>query len=334
MNRFITSALIAGLFILSFERPVFASRARELALGTGDAGLILNGGSLYYDTEYNIFYNPSYVNDFKNFGIIEKSNFPGLTAQGGFINSFFNFSFGVYMNRRQTIAEPYATGPDMRPIEILLGSDMGVKWGVSLATAGFSTEGKSDSDMTLRGGIQFAEFEPFFSYKLKGTERIVADNTYKGWSLGTRYKWGEWVPYIAYRATETNGTLTRSFGSGIARNAKLAEGIKTNTALGFFRSTAQGRSVVPLDFSVEADPAVWLTLRAGLSYRIFDRVGDQSQLDSTTGRLGAGFHVGRASFDWTVGRSVWGSEGMASADPQTFDLTSGFFTAASMMFTW
>lgn len=319
---------------LSFENPVFASRAREVALGTGDAGLVLNGGSLYYDTEYNIFYNPSYINDFKNFGIIEKSNFPGLTAQGGFINSIFNFSFGLYMNRRQAISENYASANDMRPFEILLGSDMGVKWGVSLETAGFSTAEKSDADMTLRGGIQFAEFEPFFSYKLKGTERIVADNTYKGWSLGTRYKWGEWVPYVAYRSMETNGILSRSFGTGIARNAKLAEGIKTNTAVGFFRSTGQSRSIVPLDFSVEADPVVWLTLRAGISYRIFDRVGEQSQFDTTTGRLGAGFHVGRATFDWTVGRSVWGAEGTTSADPQTFDLTSGFFTAASMMFNW
>ena len=32
------------------------------------AGLFLNGGSFLYDDPRNIFYNPAYVNDFKNWG--------------------------------------------------------------------------------------------------------------------------------------------------------------------------------------------------------------------------------------------------------------------------
>ena len=92
-KKFLVAALALG--ILAAAPSAFATRSTTLVKGTGDGGAILNGGSLYYDDEHNMFYNPSVINDFKNWATIEKSNFPGATAQGGMVTQFMNFNLGV-----------------------------------------------------------------------------------------------------------------------------------------------------------------------------------------------------------------------------------------------
>src|SRR5262245_16818165 len=99
-KRILAVALALGILATS---NAFASRSRTAVLGTGDAGLYLNAGSFFYDDARNIFYNPSYVNDFKNWGIIEKSNYVsgaaatqvGTTAEGGFVTSLSSFNLGA-----------------------------------------------------------------------------------------------------------------------------------------------------------------------------------------------------------------------------------------------
>src|SRR5579885_2337655 len=95
-KRVLAVALVFGILATS---NAFASRSRTAVLGTGDGGQFLSAGSFFYDDARNIFYNPAYVNDFKNWGIIEKSNFPGGTAEGGFVTSLSSFNLGVYVNR-------------------------------------------------------------------------------------------------------------------------------------------------------------------------------------------------------------------------------------------
>src|SRR5690606_10539677 len=110
---------------------------------------------------YNIFYNPAYVNDYKNWATIEKSNSPGNTAQGGFINSFLNFNFGLYLNRVDGVArlnstassDTYSNYTNMRPVDIFLGADMGVKWGLSLTTASYTIGNQTQSDLTGKLGV-------------------------------------------------------------------------------------------------------------------------------------------------------------------------------------
>ena len=76
MNKKFLVCLMAMVALASTD--VFASRARVVTMGTGDGGLILGGngdrGSFSYDDGYNIFHNPAEVNQFNNWGIIEKSN--------------------------------------------------------------------------------------------------------------------------------------------------------------------------------------------------------------------------------------------------------------------
>src|SRR4051812_11077428 len=100
-KRILAVALVLGILATS---TAFASRSRTSVLGTGDNGMFLSGGTFFYDDARNIFYNPAYVNDFKNWGIIEKSNFVsgagatvvGTSAEGGFVSSLSSFNLGVY----------------------------------------------------------------------------------------------------------------------------------------------------------------------------------------------------------------------------------------------
>lgn len=323
------------LMLSAFYAPECrASRARDLVLGSGDGGLLINGGSLYYDTPYNIFYNPSYVNEYKNWAIIEKSNFPATTAQGGFGLELAQFSAAFFFNRGDTLTGSYSYRNSMRPLEFTVGADMGFKWGVGVSYGSFSSGGSTDKDFTLRGGTQIANFEPFVSFKIVGDERIIATATYRSFLIGTRYRWGEWVPYILYRKDTFGNVISTVAGVGLGRTTKLSDQVRLNYATGFFRTTATSRKLIPLDFSLEADAASWILVRAGLHYRAYDKIGDNSAGDSTTGRLGASLRFGNATFDWALGKVNSSGETAAALDSQNFDITSGLFTAASFAYRW
>jgi hypothetical protein len=402
--------LIAAVVILAAlaSTNAFASRARLLVFGTGDGGLILgdngNMGSFYTDDAYNIFYNPAYVNDYKNFGIIEKSNynsayissqdvvgtnFPpstpavnnttgfgntsgGATAEGGFVTSIFNYSFGLFMNRTDVLSDAiYAHPFDMRPIDIMIGGDQGWKWGVGVTYSSYrgtpiGGSMLSDTDVVIRVGAEINDFEPFAWYRVGGDNHFVPTGVSatnpavvtstgveqnKMWAVGLKYHWGEWTPYAAIKKTQFNNETTGEiFGAGIGRNTKLTEGVKLAYSFAFFRQAASDqfgfnvanrgelnpqRSVLPINVAVEGDAASWVTLRAGLSYNLVDQIATGTAPDQTSGRIGATFHAGKVDFDWAVGKAATGGAETANAtDSQNFDVSTGFFTAAAVSYHW
>jgi hypothetical protein len=379
MNKqLIAFFILFGVFASS---DVYASRARVLVEGTGDSGLILgnngNMGSFYADDAYNMFYNPAYVNDYKNFGIIEKSNFNsaytsaggnnviatsgGTTAEGGFVTSIGNYSLGLYMNRTDVLSDAIYQNPfNMRPIDVMIGGDNGLKWGLGLTYSSYkavptgSTATSTDNDVVVRLGFEWNNLEPFGFFRIGGDNHFVSGNNVvqnKMWALGTRYHWGEWSPFAAFKKTSFGGTNTGEiFGAGFGRNTKLAEGVKMGYSLAFFRQ-ANGnnfnfnvtdqtelnpqRSVVPIDFTVEGDAASWITLRAGLSYNLVDDIASGTTPDSTSGRIGATFHVDKVDFDWAIGKSAgFGGEATSDTNSQNFDIANGFFTAAAVSYKW
>jgi hypothetical protein len=390
--------LIAAAVILSAlaTTNAFASRARLLVFGTGDSGLILgdngNMGSFYTDDAYNMFYNPAYINDYKNFGIIEKSNYSsaytfsaenfannptgngfaatsgGTTAEGGFVSSIFNYTFGLFMNRTDVLTDAiYAHPENMRPIDIMIGGDQGWKWGLGVTYSSYrgtpvgTSSMVSDTDVVVRLGFELSAFEPFAWYRIGGDNHFVplisggavtGSNVEqnKMWAAGLKYHWGEWTPYAAIKKTDFNNEITGEiFGAGIGRNTKLTEGVKLSYAFAFFRQMASDqfgfnvanrgelnpqRSVLPINVAVEGDATGWLTLRAGLSYNLVDQIATGSVPDQTSGRIGATIHAGKVDFDWAVGKNAGSQETAADTDSQNFDIANGFFTAAAVDYHW
>jgi hypothetical protein len=382
----------------------FASRAHEVVMGTGDGHSVLNGGSFFYDDNRNIFYNPAYVNDFKNWASIEKSNHPGTTAEGGFVASFSNINVGAYFNRGDAVvafpglatgaltagtlagtagggkgnpgSATYFSGSDpLRPIELFIGGDMGVKWGLGLTYAS-SSVASTAGDTSTKGnkgyfaaniGAAVQGFEPFFGIQLIGND-LDKDKKHSHVRGGFRYHWGEWTPFAAILATsykdetvantvsKVNGT---NWGFGLGRSAKISEGARLNYALSYWSvnekttvgatgsevETSYNRGIVPIDMSVEGDLASWLTLRAGLGFRVFDSIGGpaaQDVSDTTTARVGAGLHFGKADIDWAfgAGNNGLGAEttdagpGASQVDSQTLGLGFSVFTALGVTYHW
>ena len=335
-----------------FGTQTFASRATNLVLGAGDAGTVLQGGSFFYEDNYNIFYNPAYVNDFKNWAIIEKSGAPNATAQGGFVASIASFNFGLYLNRGNaipsqlglasggfgvpgTITNQWSPNP-VRPIDVFIGGDMGFKWGLGLTYSSAATIAGNSSLVVLHGGAEINGFEPFVSGTVSGSDVNGSHSFFRG---GARYKWGEWTPYLAFatfndpiNALGTASNHELNIGGGLGRNAHIAEGVRLLYALSYWsvNDSVNSRNILPIDLSLEGDVVTWMTLRAGLSYRLIDRTSGVSAGDNTTGRFGATAHAGKVDFEFAVG----GGSAAGNIDSGSFDLANGLFTAANLTYRW
>jgi len=303
-KRILTAIVLAGLMTGS----AFASNAREGVLFSGDGGAYLNKGSFYYDSMYNVFYNPAYVNDFKNWVIFEKN--AANSAEGGFVTSMMNFNFGLYLNRQansngvkllnNSFASSAAGLAGMNPIDVIFGGDSGVKWGIGLTYAAYHNSAATVNTVTgntnanaliVRGGVSVGELDPFFELRLKDNAKAnkatgaltTTEEKNTGWAAGLRYHWGEWTPYGVYNHTKQTITGTGAANSstnkyviGFGRSTKLGEGARLMYALAAAKMTTDTGGVkaknfvLPLNMGAEADATSWLTLRAGMQYNVFN----------------------------------------------------------------
>lgn len=376
----------------------FASRARQTVMGTNDPNGAISSvghGSLLVDDNYNIFYNPAYLADYRNWVAIEKDNGSGSAAEAGFAYGFGNMTVGVFMNRSDAVANTTITqsaygvtanpatvtantiayaDTTPRPIDVMWAYDMsGMKFGLGMTYAyeqdpnpnfhEATNNGNRLQDMTLKAGASVMDFEPFVAFKVMGSDKntpagatpTVTEQKSKYMMFGTRYRYGEWVPFAYWRkdkmeqsvtpasGTATNTELKRSFwGIGFSRTTKLGEGTHLTYGTGYHKLSGQGdgttqgngRAIIPVDMALEHDVASWIAVRAGASYRLWDQKDGITQADSTTGRMGAAFKWGKATMDWAVGGANTLNGTSASVDSQNFDLSHGFFTAASLTYAW
>jgi hypothetical protein len=395
-------------------------------MGTADPfGLVSDGthGSFYYDDNYNMFYNPVYINEYKNWVAVEKSNGVATSAstnqaEGGFAMSVANVNIGLFMNRGGavnvapggaismsnttiTMAANQATGTatqtvtlnsarvgDAKPIDLIVGTDLGmakVGLGLTYATSrsvaaqlpqSVATDANDSTDIRVRAGADVMNFQPFMDWKVKGKQKstiavkppttpthtdetIVRSHSFR---MGTRYTYGEWIPFAALsldrinsdndnRGWESVEIRMRTYGLGLARNTKLTEGASFNYALGYHNQQTTGgfntikstRHIIPVTMSLEHDFSSWFTARAGMSYRLVDRAADVDTTASggsrPTGRLGATIKAGKANIDWAFGGgndtvTTAAMSGSSNVDSSSFDFSNGMFTTASLTYAW
>lgn len=356
-KRTLTLCLVAALAVASAD--AFASRARNLVTGTGDGGTFLgtdgNIGSFYVDDAYNMFYNPSYIMNNGEWATIEKDNTSNQTgiasdtgAMGGFTTKIMGFGVGFFMNRQEANPSPFANTAT-RPIELFVGGDHGVKWGLGVAYASHTNKAlatdQTNTDVALRAGVQVMGIEPFFHFKVMGKNKHVDPDLGGSYmAFGAKYRFGEWTPYAAARLTSYDTSATASekvnvWGFGLGRNTKLGAGAALNYSIGYWRTkdTAKLTSAlpnevnyayIPIDLSASGDVTSWLTLRGGLGYRLMAVNGAGTQPSNATGRFGATINVGSVSLDWGVGSTAAAQD----LDGDTFDMSNGLFTAASLTY--
>lgn len=343
MNKRIISALVLAGMITS--SAAFASNARELVMGTGGASSFSNGGSFYYDSAYSFFYNPSYVNDYKNWAIFEKGT-GSDAASFGFVSSMMNMNLGLFFNRNAALT----TGTNAT--DLMIGGDMGVKWGLGL-TYGTDTDGNvsghnKESNLDVRLGAQFSGLDPFVSFKLIGADKLDSTTItkYTNTQIGFRYHYGEWTPYAAYKMakSKTEATSaevkTNTFIIGAGRETKLAEGARLVYAIYWLNTKTDNVPVattdrktnnLPIDMAIEADALSWLTLRGGVNHVL----SSDNRTQTTTARVGGTFHVSKVDVDYAFGNAP-GATGTTTTTPDSENIgfDSGTFHKIGMRYSW
>lgn len=214
MKNYLT--LVLALTVVS--APAFASRARLEALGEG------KNGSYYIDDSRDIFLNPAEIVHYKKKLWLELGTEPTETVngsvssvqdspsaprgQGGFSNTFGDFTYGVYMNQtseralnaiHQVNALIGATSasantliaPDSQ-LEAFFAGEGSLDWGVSLLYAGNNSQGykttsassyynKTASLFAARAGVEAGNLQAF-------TTVGIASDTKTGDAVGTELK--------------------------------------------------------------------------------------------------------------------------------------------------
>lgn len=345
MNTMIKHIVSVAVVAVVCGSNAFASRARLNVMGTADGAGTITRGSLYIDDYQNIFYNPAMINTHKNWASVEAFNGGAPAgAEGGFSGSIAMINYGLYLNRGGSVVGTYATAPT-RPIDIIIGGDMGVKWGLGVSMAGNRVSNDVSSNMmNINAGVDLAGLEVFAGFMLAGEDKQSATVTNKNgaMSFGAKYKMGEWTPFLTYAMTSMTpqgGSAqdqSKGFNLGIGRNTKF-DTVKLNYAASLSRNMQTHRTMVPVTISAETDVASWMALRAGLGYNLYDRSNNVTNAGQATGRFGASFMFGKATtFDWAVGYAN-GAETMDTATTGNgggINLANGFFSSASLNYRW
>ena len=353
MNKTIISALVLAGMILGSNAQ--ASDAREAVMRGG--GNNVNAGSFYYDSMYNIFYNPVYINDMKNYVIFEKNQGIGTAA------SMHGFNMAVYFNRNNAFGTnvtsvgasgvssgAYATAP----VDFVIGGDAGVKWGLGLTYASNKVYGtdKTSSDLEARAGISMNGLEPFVGFHIIGKNGASEDKN-KGFNIGARYHYGEWTPYFSYvnkkwedhTGATTGDVKDNNWVVGLGREAKLGDSARLMYAVYYYRGKTESSdaaatgadkkvSGVPANVSVEADATSWLTLRAGATHNV---IGPRTAgFVATTARVGGTFHMGKVDADFVFGNDD--NSGAASTggniDTSSVGFSDDTFSKVSLRYSW
>lgn len=305
-----TKKIVAVLALSLVASNAFASQAKNIVSGGGDGGNILGGvgmnGSFYTNDEYNIFWNPAFINGQKNWAIVESGDTSNFS--GGFVTGMGSFNVGAFLNR------PVVNGG--QALDLIVGGDMGVKWGVGLTQTLSQNNNNTASSTIVKAGAVVADFEPFVSYAVKNNANGATDDA-SDFTVGTRYHVGEWTPYAAYRDSDANGS---TWGLGLGRNAKMGD-VSMDYSLSYWNTDAGW--TLPLNMVFSAEATSWLVVRGGFQHVVRGAA-------ATGVNFGGTFKLGKADLDMVVGR---GGAGISATDTNGFGF-SNLFANAGLTYRW
>ena len=230
--------LLTVLSLVIVASPAFASRARLESLGEG------KNGSYYINDGRNIFLNPAAISAYKKNMWMELGTASDSAdasnasrVQGGFTNTFGDFTYGVYVGRKSdrlasTVALlNAATANDLIPadhaFEFFLGGEQGVKWGASLYYAGAlsqTTVKQTTNVLGVKAGVETNGLNVFTTVGINSEAKnddgtAAGTNVLKGklsLDVGATYAMDD-ITYLA-KFTSTGSEFTP--GTSAATNVK------------------------------------------------------------------------------------------------------------------
>lgn len=340
MKNYLT--LVLALSVVS--SPAFASRARLESLGEG------KNGSFYIDDSRNMFLNPASIVRYKKKMMLELG---GVTAagtadtganaassrpQGGFTNTFGDFTYALYLNNTSdrainTLGTVFAPSD---ALEFALAGEGSVNWGVSVLHGGNRAGADFGRYWAARFGVEKDAIALFGTIGIEskasdataalaaGTPLEVKGNT--SIDLGATYKMDEMTifgKFLTTKATWTaSGTTanegkTTAFGIGAGWKKEMtkstnmfvrveADSTKTeNTNVvgnPLIAATNVSAWNVPVVLAAETQAMSWLAIRGSIAHSLLGQnLLTQTDLANlTTVSAGIGMTFGDLVIDGMV----------------------------------
>lgn len=327
--------IATGLAVLSTS--AFATVPRINALG---------GNTHYIKDTMGLYKNASYINDFKNFALVEYVDGSGNSAIGAYAREMGNFAYGVILGNDSWKASD-ASGEngtfldEDNSLDLFFGGDMGVKWGAMLHYS--AVENKTAKDKTnvmgLNVGMQMGAIEAYANTTLS-SKAEDGTNTVEGklgLTFGGSYTMGNMTAYASYMmggfeketgagatgAEQDDTTITVGVGhiNEVASNARIFTDITFVSEVEEIKNGNKTTTTkLPLNIAFEADANSWLTLRGNVKQNVIiggkevkPNAGASTETylaNSTEVNAGATLNFGKLKVDGTLGL---GTNGKLSA---------------------
>ncbi len=331
MKNYLT--LVLALAVVS--SPAYASRARLEALGEG------KNGSYYIDDARNMFLNPASITKHKKKLMLELGANNGTTVdssaaqanmrpQGGFTNTFGDFTYAVYLNNVSDRAIGTLGGilAPANSVEVALAGEGAVNWGLSVLTAGNRTGVNTNSHYwAARFGVEKDAAALFgtvgiVSKAVNGAAEIKGDLSL---DLGATYKIDNMTLYGRY--TTTKATANASFiatgnesklntfgvGAGWKKEMTKSTNMFTRVEVASTKVTSTNAAIralspdvntfnVPLVLGAETQALSWLAIRGSIAQSLTgsDLTSNSNYNIRPTVSAGVGMTFGDVQIDGVV----------------------------------
>jgi len=313
--------LLLVLSLVIVASPAFASRARLESLGEG------KNGSYYINDSRNMFLNPASIVKNKKKLFVELGNTiandsdaetsANSSVQGGFINTFGDFTYAVYLNNYSDTMAEAADAAGLSPqnaIEVQVAGEGAVNWGVALTTAGNKQAAGTSSYLGARVGVEKDNLAVFGTVGLSSKITAGGVDALKGKTkidAGVTYGMDDMTVFGKF-ATSTNEVATvevgsTSFGAGLGWNKEMTKSthmftrLEANYAANKTAGATTDKSYsLPLVIGAETQALSWLAVRGSLSHALFGQTLDGAGATTTSGQTFFGAGVGMTFGDVTV----------------------------------
>jgi hypothetical protein len=327
--------LLTVLSLVIVASPAFASRARLESLGEG------KNGSYYINDSRNMFLNPASIVKHKKKLMIELGNTISNTstadssalssAQGGFTNTFGDFTYAVYLNNySDTMAAAAAAGglSPQNAVEVQFAGEGAVNWGIGLTTAGNKQAAGTSSYLGTRIGVEKDNLAVFGTIGLSSKITVAGVDALKGKTkidAGATYGMGDMTVFGKF-ATSTNEVATvevgsTSFGAGLGWNKEMTKSTHMFTRLeaGYATAKTAGATTsqsysVPVVLGAETQALSWLAIRGSLTHGLLGQTLNGAGATTTAGQTFFGAGLGMTFGDVTIDGLVANGGAGATAD--------------------
>ena len=367
MKNFLT--LVLALAVVS--APAYASRARLESLGEA------KNGSYYIDDSRNIFLNPAQIVHYKKKLFLELGTNLGGTAtagaidkaysdrgQGGFTNTFGDFTYGVYINNdseRTLKITNFVNGffaknflAPANTVEFFLGGEGATNWGFSAWYGGNDRNlvggEQRASQVAIRLGVDMNNLQVFSTVGLLSKSENDTTSTNKdvikgrvGIDAGVTYKMNDMTYYGKFVATgadygsDSLGTTSAvqirntqwGIGSGWKKEMTKSTNLFSRISFDMTKESVNTTDVktynMPLVVGAEAQAMSWLAIRGSIASSLF---GQTYTSNTAVNRMSlAGYTTVSAGVGMTFGDVV--IDGLVASDGSSNPANgvSGFGTA-------